>query len=168
MHAGSLSAAGTVYLEVGWQAGRATGSPGQGTVGRRGHLRQGHSYTPGFSGEKVKITSPQSTLLSGSHNSPVKSDDKRARECLGSSFYPWLLQQYPSNPCQLKLKTCSLGASHSWFTSIKNKPQDNPAFIPVLAQHKSKQMSGFCFQKVENVTGRDSPPSENTSQFSLS
>ena len=113
MHAGSLSAAGTVYLEVGWQAGRATGSPGQGTVGRRGHLRQGHSYTPGFSGEKVKITSPQSTLLSGSHNSPVKSDDKRARECLGSSFYPWLLQQYPSNPCQLKLKTCSLCASHS-------------------------------------------------------
>ena len=67
MQAGSLSATGTVYLEVGWQAGWATGSPGQGAVGRRGRLRQGHSYTPGFSGEKVKIISPPRALCSLGH-----------------------------------------------------------------------------------------------------
>lgn len=77
-----MSAAGTLYLEVGWQVGRATGSPGRGS-GAEGKLEagQGHSYSPGFSGEKSKNHSPtppppKSTLLSGSYNSPMKSDDK--------------------------------------------------------------------------------------------
>ena len=39
---------------------------------------------------------------------------------------------------------------------------------------KQTERSGFCFQKIENATGRESPPSENTAylktrscQFSL-
>lgn len=59
MDTSSLSAAGTLYLEVGWQVGRATGSPGRGS-GAEGKLEagQGHSYSPGFSGKKAKITPP--------------------------------------------------------------------------------------------------------------
>ena len=166
MHTSSSSAAGTLYLEVGWQVGgtwvTGTGQWGRGEAwGRAGSQIQSWVFR-----EKSKnhfpAPPPKSTLLSGSYNSPMKSDDKIDGECLGSWFYPWLSWQYPSNPLQLKLKTCSLCASHSWFTSIKNKPQNDPAFMPVLAQHKSRRSSGFCFQKIEDATGRESPPSENT------
>lgn len=49
------------------------------------------------------------------------------------------------------------------FHICKNKPQNNPAFIPMLAQHKSKQRWPVLKRKIQNVIGRKSPPSEEHS-----
>lgn len=45
----------------------------------------------------------------------------------------------------------------------KNKPQNNPAFTPMLAQYKSKPRCQVLKKKIQNVIGRKSPPSEEHS-----